>query len=230
VRPLPLLPPCIRVLLLLLLLLLPLPASSPVALPSPPLPPRRPHRPPSLPSPALRIRACLLANLPARIASCAAVALPAGMAGTRCPPDEPASSLSLDQNTQAHYSDDERSVAADSWSVKSEYGSTLDGDDQRNADVVDALNASFRPTDYMYVPVPALPPLLLPSPHTPPCAALCQFARWQVFVATMCSVPLGLAHCLTFTAPVFVSQLSTRFCAAQGALRISVVKSPWAIH
>lgn len=71
------------------------------------------------------------------------------MAGTRCPPDEPASSLSLDQNTQAHYSDDERSVAADSWSVKSEYGSTLDGDDQRNADVVDALNASFRPTDYI---------------------------------------------------------------------------------
>ncbi|CAM6035468.1 unnamed protein product [Sphagnum compactum] len=49
-----------------------------------------------------------------------------------------------------HYSDDERSVAADSWSVKSEYGSTLDGEDQRTVDVVDALNAvAFRPLDYL---------------------------------------------------------------------------------
>ncbi|XP_062218038.1 uncharacterized protein LOC133918262 [Phragmites australis] len=38
-------------------------------------------------------------------------------------------------------SDDERSVAADSWSVRSEYGSTLD-DDQRYADAADMLAAS----------------------------------------------------------------------------------------
>ncbi|KAG6581228.1 EEF1A lysine methyltransferase 2, partial [Cucurbita argyrosperma subsp. sororia] len=37
-------------------------------------------------------------------------------------------------------SDDDRSVAADSWSIKSEYGSTLD-DDQRNADAAEALSA-----------------------------------------------------------------------------------------
>lgn len=77
------------------------------------------------------------------------VALTAGMAGSRCPPDEPPASSAFDAPSLLHYSDDERSVAADSWSVKSEYGSTLDGDDQRNADVVDALNASsFRPSDY----------------------------------------------------------------------------------
>lgn len=49
----------------------------------------------------------------------------------------------------SHNSDDERSVAADSWSVKSEYGSTLDGDDLRQSDSVDAMAAAnFRPTDY----------------------------------------------------------------------------------
>ncbi|CAL0308288.1 unnamed protein product [Lupinus luteus] len=36
-------------------------------------------------------------------------------------------------------SDDDRSVAADSWSIKSEYGSTLD-DDQRHADAAEALS------------------------------------------------------------------------------------------
>ncbi|KAI9085599.1 hypothetical protein K1719_032442 [Acacia pycnantha] len=41
-------------------------------------------------------------------------------------------------------SDDDRSVAADSWSIKSDYGSTLD-DDQRHADAAEALsNANFR--------------------------------------------------------------------------------------
>ncbi|KAJ4847532.1 hypothetical protein Tsubulata_003959 [Turnera subulata] len=41
-------------------------------------------------------------------------------------------------------SDDERSVAADSWSIKSDYGSTLD-DDQRHADAAEALSsANFR--------------------------------------------------------------------------------------
>ncbi|XP_062107480.1 uncharacterized protein LOC133818561 [Humulus lupulus] len=41
-------------------------------------------------------------------------------------------------------SDDDRSIAADSWSIKSEYGSTLD-DDQRHADAAEALSAgNFR--------------------------------------------------------------------------------------
>ena len=41
-------------------------------------------------------------------------------------------------------SDDECSVAADSWSIKSEYGSTLD-DDQRQTDAADALSAANFP-------------------------------------------------------------------------------------
>ena len=41
-------------------------------------------------------------------------------------------------------SDDDRSVAADSWSIKSEYGSTLD-DEQRQVDAVDLLSpGNFR--------------------------------------------------------------------------------------
>ena len=48
-------------------------------------------------------------------------------------------------------SDDDRSVAADSWSIKSEYGSTLD-DDQRNADAAEALSAGNlrAASDYRY--------------------------------------------------------------------------------
>jgi hypothetical protein len=48
-------------------------------------------------------------------------------------------------------SDDDRSIAADSWSIKSEYGSTLD-DDQRHADAAEALsNANLRaPSDYRF--------------------------------------------------------------------------------
>lgn len=48
-------------------------------------------------------------------------------------------------------SDDDRSIAADSWSIKSEYGSTLD-DDQRHADAAEALsNANLRATsDYRF--------------------------------------------------------------------------------
>ncbi|XWS75526.1 hypothetical protein CRYUN_Cryun01aG0097200 [Craigia yunnanensis] len=38
-------------------------------------------------------------------------------------------------------SDDERSVAADSWSIKSDYGSTLD-DEQRHADAAEALSSA----------------------------------------------------------------------------------------
>ncbi|KAL4324300.1 hypothetical protein GQ457_11G005210 [Hibiscus cannabinus] len=46
-------------------------------------------------------------------------------------------------------SDDERSVAADSWSIKSDYGSTLD-DEQRHADAAEALSsaANFRAAPY----------------------------------------------------------------------------------
>ncbi|KAL8161136.1 hypothetical protein V2J09_012625 [Rumex salicifolius] len=46
-------------------------------------------------------------------------------------------------------SDDDRSIAADSWSIKSEYGSTLD-DEQRHADATEALDAANLPpaSDY----------------------------------------------------------------------------------
>lgn len=48
-------------------------------------------------------------------------------------------------------SDDDRSIAADSWSIKSEYGSTLD-DDQRHADAAEALsNVNLRAaSDYRF--------------------------------------------------------------------------------
>lgn len=38
-----------------------------------------------------------------------------------------------DEISHGHSEDDERSIAGDSWSVKSEYGSTLDGDDGMRA-------------------------------------------------------------------------------------------------
>ncbi|CAN1351533.1 EEF1A lysine methyltransferase 2 [Linum perenne] len=70
------------------------------------------------------------------------------MAGIRLPPEE--SEVSQQQTRAATVvagdliSDDERSVAADSWSIKSDYGSTLD-DEQRHADATDALcAANFR--------------------------------------------------------------------------------------
>ncbi|GAV86243.1 Methyltransf_18 domain-containing protein [Cephalotus follicularis] len=68
------------------------------------------------------------------------------MAGLRLPPEE--SEQQQQQITRSSLttdlvSDDERSVAADSWSIKSDYGSTLD-DDQRHADAAEALsNANF---------------------------------------------------------------------------------------
>ncbi|XP_047312503.1 uncharacterized protein LOC124915786 [Impatiens glandulifera] len=46
-------------------------------------------------------------------------------------------------------SDDDRSIAADSWSIKSEYGSTLD-DDQRHADASEALSVSAFPATSDY--------------------------------------------------------------------------------
>ncbi|KAK1301448.1 hypothetical protein QJS10_CPB12g00309 [Acorus calamus] len=67
------------------------------------------------------------------------------MAGIRWPPEDsdllpprvPASATDL-------ISDDDRSVAADSWSIKSEYGSTLD-DEQRHVDASEVLSSgAFR--------------------------------------------------------------------------------------
>ncbi|GLU10712.1 hypothetical protein SLE2022_274980 [Rubroshorea leprosula] len=80
------------------------------------------------------------------------------MAGIRLAPEESSDLiqhqhlqlLQQQQQQQPHGgrevgSDDERSVAADSWSIKSEYCSTLD-DDQRHADAAEALSsaANFR--------------------------------------------------------------------------------------
>ncbi|KAG6659869.1 EEF1A lysine methyltransferase 2-like [Carya illinoinensis] len=72
------------------------------------------------------------------------------MAGIRLPPEDP--ELSSQQSRGAVcdlVSDDERSVAADSWSIKSDYGSTLD-DDQRQTDAAESLSAAnYRaPSDY----------------------------------------------------------------------------------
>ncbi|KAI4387644.1 hypothetical protein MLD38_000062 [Melastoma candidum] len=58
------------------------------------------------------------------------------MAGMRLQTEESASTAPVQSDL---ISDDDRSVAADSWSIKSEYGSTLD-DDQRHVDAADALN------------------------------------------------------------------------------------------
>eukprot|EP00250_Pteridium_aquilinum_P005465 c15551_g1_i2 orf=240-1352(+) len=53
-------------------------------------------------------------------------------------------------DTASHFSDDDRSLAADSWSVKSEYGSVLDLEDQRQADGEGLGTSSFRNIDYSY--------------------------------------------------------------------------------
>ncbi|KAF3789552.1 Protein-lysine N-methyltransferase [Nymphaea thermarum] len=64
------------------------------------------------------------------------------MAGIRWPPEdsEPAIAQARVLAASELFSDDDRSVAADSWSIKSDYGSTLD-DDQRHADASEALCA-----------------------------------------------------------------------------------------
>ncbi|KMZ64586.1 Methyltransferase-like protein [Zostera marina] len=64
------------------------------------------------------------------------------MAGIRWPPEDP--DLIHTRATQTVtasdlISDDDRSVAADSWSIKSDYGSTLD-DDQRHVDASELLS------------------------------------------------------------------------------------------
>lgn len=83
------------------------------------------------------------------------------MAGMRVPPQEdselPMSRPPPPPAAGDLVSDDDRSVAADSWSIKSEYGSTLD-DDQRHADAADALAAANFPaaiSDYRFPPPPS---------------------------------------------------------------------------
>nr|DAD19869.1 TPA_asm: hypothetical protein HUJ06_021332 [Nelumbo nucifera] len=66
------------------------------------------------------------------------------MAGIRWPPDDSELSQARVPSTSDLISDDDRSIAADSWSIKSDYGSTLD-DEQRHVDAADALStATFR--------------------------------------------------------------------------------------
>lgn len=66
------------------------------------------------------------------------------MAGFRIPPEDSEQQIRPAPVAGDLVSDDDRSVAADSWSIKSEYGSTLD-DEQRHADAAEALSAvNFR--------------------------------------------------------------------------------------
>ena len=66
------------------------------------------------------------------------------MAGIRLQPEDPDASQARPPASSDLISDDDRSVAADSWSIKSDYGSTLD-DEQRHADASEALSvANFR--------------------------------------------------------------------------------------
>ncbi|KAH0466880.1 hypothetical protein IEQ34_004118 [Dendrobium chrysotoxum] len=62
------------------------------------------------------------------------------MAGLRWPPDDSDLPQPRAQAPADLISDDDRSVAADSWSIKSEYGSTLD-DDQRHVDAAEVLSS-----------------------------------------------------------------------------------------
>ena len=66
------------------------------------------------------------------------------MAGIRWPPEDSELLQARAPSTADLISDDDRSIAADSWSIKSDYGSTLD-DEQRHVDASDALSAgNFR--------------------------------------------------------------------------------------
>lgn len=66
------------------------------------------------------------------------------MAGIRLPPEDTDVSQIRPPLTADLISDDDRSIAADSWSIKSDYGSTLDDDQQRHADASEALAAPHR--------------------------------------------------------------------------------------
>ncbi|KAJ8619796.1 hypothetical protein MRB53_028325 [Persea americana] len=74
------------------------------------------------------------------------------MAGIRWPPEDSELLQARAPSTADLISDDDRSIAADSWSIKSDYGSTLD-DEQRHVDASDALSAgNFRAaSDYRIV-------------------------------------------------------------------------------
>lgn len=76
------------------------------------------------------------------------------MAGIKLPPEDSEVSQARPPAAAATdlISDDDRSVAADSWSIKSDYGSTLD-EEQRHADATEALSvANFRAaSDYRFV-------------------------------------------------------------------------------
>ncbi|GFY84776.1 ATP synthase alpha/beta family protein [Actinidia rufa] len=63
------------------------------------------------------------------------------MAAIRLLPEDSDAAQSRALTAADLISDDDRSVAADSWSIKSDYGSTLD-DDQRHADAAEALSAA----------------------------------------------------------------------------------------
>ncbi|XP_077221253.1 uncharacterized protein LOC143854984 [Tasmannia lanceolata] len=69
------------------------------------------------------------------------------MAGIRWPPEDSDLAQARALTTADLISDDDRSVAADSWSIKSDYGSTLD-DDQRHVDASDVLSAGAFRSDY----------------------------------------------------------------------------------
>ncbi|RZC61346.1 hypothetical protein C5167_023106 [Papaver somniferum] len=66
------------------------------------------------------------------------------MAGMRWPPEdsEISQTRAVTVTPADLISDDDRSVAADSWSIKSDYGSTLD-DEQRHVDASDALSSGI---------------------------------------------------------------------------------------
>ncbi|XP_052204724.1 uncharacterized protein LOC127809735 [Diospyros lotus] len=64
------------------------------------------------------------------------------MAGIRLQPEDSDVSQARPPAAADLISDDDRSVAADSWSIKSDYGSSTVDDDQRHADASEALAAA----------------------------------------------------------------------------------------
>lgn len=80
------------------------------------------------------------------------------MAGIRLAPEDSDVSHARALTTADLISDDDRSVAADSWSIKSDYGSTLD-DEQRHADAAEALSAvpHRAASDYRSIAVCTMP-------------------------------------------------------------------------
>lgn len=83
---------------------------------------------------------------------------PSNMAGIRLAPEDSDVSHARALTTADLISDDDRSVAADSWSIKSDYGSTLD-DEQRHADAAEALSAvpHRAASDYRSIAVCTMP-------------------------------------------------------------------------